>query len=98
MATSCSKSNNLVLGRVEAMVGEHKVEVTDCYRISAPRPERLPDLPDGKRVYSYVPCRDAVVMIRGEELVVNGQQYGALTPGDVVTVDHGKVLVNERAR
>jgi len=97
MTTSCSKSNNLVLGRVEAMVGQHKVEVTDCYRISAPRPERLPDLPDGKRVYSYVPCRDAAVIIRGEELVVNGKQYGVLIPGDVVTVDHGTVLVNERA-
>jgi hypothetical protein len=86
-----------VLGRVEAMVGEHKVAVTDCYRIDAPRPQRLSDLPDGKHVYSYVPCRDAEVMIRGDELLVNGKQFGVLKPGDVVTVDHGRVLVNERA-
>ena len=92
---SCSKSNNLLLGRVEAMVGNHKVEVTDCYRVDAPRPQRLSDLPDGKRVYSYVPCKDAEVMIRGDELIVNGKEYGMLKAGDVVTVDHGRVLVNE---
>ena len=97
MTSACSRSNNLVLGRVEASVGNHRVEVTDCYRISAPQPQRLPDLPDGRRVYSYVPCRDADVVIRGEDLVVNGKQYGSLKPGDVVTVDHGTVLVNERA-
>ena len=33
-------------------------------------------------------------MIRGEELIVNGRQYGLLKTGDVVTVDHGIVLVN----
>ena len=36
LSLSCSRSNNLVLGRVEAMVGEHKVEVTDCYRVNPP--------------------------------------------------------------
>jgi len=79
------------------MVGDHKVEVTDCYRMNAPRPQRLGDLPDGKHVYSYVPCRDADVMIRGDELIVNSKLFGVLKPGDVVTVDHGRVLVNERA-
>jgi hypothetical protein len=97
LCASCSKSNNLILGRVEALVGNHKVEVTDCYRVDAPRPQRLNDLPGGKRVYSYVPCRDADVLIRGEELIVNGNHYGMLKPGDLVSVDHGKVLVNQSA-
>jgi len=39
----CSRSNTLVLGPVEAMVGGHTVVVTDCYRISAPQPEKLDD-------------------------------------------------------
>jgi hypothetical protein len=96
LCSSCSRSNNLLLGRVEAKVGEHKVEVTDCYRLSAPQPQQLNDSPDGQHAYAYVPCRDAAVMIRGEELTVNGKRYGLLKHGDVVTVDHGKVLINER--
>jgi hypothetical protein len=35
---SCSRSNNLLFGRVEAQVGQHTVAVTDCYRTSVPQP------------------------------------------------------------
>ena len=97
MLTACSRSNNLLLGRVEATVAGHKIEVTDCYRTTLPPPRQLPDLPDGKKVFEFMPCRDADVLIRGGELIVNGTSYGMLKQGDVITVDHGKVLINEHA-
>jgi hypothetical protein len=79
------------------MVGGHKVIVTDCYRTSVPKPQRLDTTPDGKPSYRFMPCRDADVLIRGEELFVNGKSYGRLMDGDIVKVDHGKVLINDRA-
>ena len=89
--TGC-RSNNLLLGRVEATVGDHTVVVTDCYRTRVPPPERSADA-DGP-VYRFKPCRDAEVTIRDGQLTVNGQRYGSLNPGDSVTVDHGRVLIN----
>ena len=92
----CSRSNNLLLGRVEAEVGSHTVVVTDCYRTSVPPPQRLED--SGEReVYRFMPCRDADVLIRGDELVVNGQSYGHLNPTDAVLVDHGVVSIRRRS-
>ena len=86
--------NNLLLGRVEASVGDHTVVVTDCYRTRVPPPEQSKDA-DGP-VYHFKPCRDAEVTIRSGRLTVNGQAYGALNPGDSVTVDHGHVLINDQ--
>jgi hypothetical protein len=88
------RSNNLLLGRVEATVGDHKVVVTDCYRTSVPPPETTSE--SGSTVYRFTPCRDAEVTIRRETLIVNGGNYGMLEPGDVITVDHGRVLINDR--
>jgi len=90
----CSRSNNLLLGRVEATVGEHTVVVTDCYRtpVSAPEPLAGPEGPG----FRFTPCRDADVQIRGSLLTVNGRAYGPIGPRDSVTVDHGRVLVNDR--
>lgn len=96
LSFACSRSNNVLLGRVESRVGEHQVEVTDCYRTSLPPPQQLHDLPDGRHVYQFTPCRDADVLIRGDELIVNGKSYGSLKPADVITVDHGRVLINEK--
>jgi hypothetical protein len=90
----CSRSNNLLLGRVEAMVGEHTVVVTDCYRTRVSAPERL-DGSDGAG-FRFTPCRDADVQIRRGLLTVNGRVYGTIGPRDAVTVDHGRVLVNDR--
>ena len=87
---ACSRSNNLILGRVEARVGTHTVVVTDCYRTQPPPPERLAD-ERGRPVYRYMPCRDADIWIRGAELTVNGKSYGNLNPSDAVLVDHGVV-------
>ena len=97
IATTCSRSNNLLEGRVEARVGDHVVVVRDCYRTSAPSPERLDKTPDGQPTYRFAPCRDAVIEVRGGQLVVNGTLYGEVKPGDAITVDHGRVLINDRA-
>ena len=95
LSLSCSRSNNLVLGEVEANVGAHKVQVTDCYRTSVPSPQQLQNSTDGKHVYQFTPCKDADVLIRGDELIVNGRTYGVIKETDAITVDHGKVLINE---
>jgi hypothetical protein len=90
LLTACSRSNNLFLGRVEATVGTHRVVVTDCYRTSVPPPVKL----EGT-AYRFTPCRDADVLIRNDDLVVNGQAYGHLKPNDSVLVDHSVVSVNQ---
>jgi hypothetical protein len=93
--SACSRSNNLVLGRVEATVGGHTVVVTDCYRTSVTPPEKIGGA--SEQSYRFMPCRDADVLIRNGELIVNGSSYGLLKQADAVTVDHGKVLINEIA-
>src|SRR6185369_14299759 len=90
LLAACSRSNNLFLGRVEAKVGAHTVVVTDCYRTSVPPPVKEQD-----SVYRFTPCRDADVVIRNEELVVNGKPYGRLQPNDAVLVDHSVVSLNK---
>jgi hypothetical protein len=90
------RSNNILLGRVEAMIGDHKVVVTDCYRTSVPPPERSTDRETGVTTHHFVPCRDAEITIRDTVLIVNGKEYGPLRVADSVTVDHGKVLINDR--
>jgi len=97
IAVSCSRSNNLLEGRVEAHVGDHLVVVTDCYRTVVPPPQRLDNTPAGQPAYRFAPCRDAVVELRGVEVVVNGTSYGEVKPEDTITVDHGRVLINDRA-
>jgi hypothetical protein len=91
---ACSRSNNLLFGRVETAVGGHTVVVTDCYRTSVPPPYQFEDL--GRAAYRFTPCRDADVLIRGEELTVNGRSYGRLNPGDDVLVDHGVVKIGRK--
>jgi hypothetical protein len=85
----CSSSNNLLLGEVRATVGTHAVMVTDCYRTSVEAPRQT-----GAASFEYVPCRDARVTIRDEQLTVNGRAYGKLQARDSVLVDHGVVSVH----
>jgi hypothetical protein len=91
--SACGKSNNLLLGEVQAQVGAHTVRVTDCYRTSVPPPERLADA-NGQESYRFMPCRDADVRVRGGELIVNGRSYGSIQETDSILVDHGVVSVN----
>ena len=93
--SACSRSNNLLLGRVEATVGGHTVVITDCYKTSSTAPEKVGG--PSEQAYRFKPCRDADVLIRNDELTVNGSSYGVLKQADAVTVDHGKVLINEMA-
>jgi hypothetical protein len=90
---SCSKSNNVLLGRVEEKVGSHIVIVTDCYKTSVPPPQLLKSASD-KPFYRFTPCLDADVVIDGDQLIVNGRPYGTIGQADTVIVDHGKILVN----
>jgi len=83
----CSRSNTLLLGRVEATVGEHTVVVTDCYRTKVPPPVQEPT------GATFTPCRDAAVVIHNEQLTVNGTQYGPLGLHAKVLVDHGRVSI-----
>jgi hypothetical protein len=89
----CSKSNNILLGRVEEKVGSHIVIVTDCFKTSVPPPQLLKSASD-KPFYRFTPCLDADVVFDGGQLIVNGRSYGAIKQTDTVLVDHGKVLVN----
>jgi hypothetical protein len=85
----CSRSNNLLFGRVEAQVGGHRVVVTDCYRTSVPPPQQVQP---GE--YRFTPCRDADVLIRKDQLMVNGRSYGHISPRAAILVDHGVVSVS----
>ena len=89
LMVGCSRSNNLLLGRVEATVAGHTVVVTDCYRTSVPQPQTEAD---GAR---FTPCRDGDVVIRAGRLTVNGTAYGPLTPDARVVVDHGRVSIEK---
>ncbi len=93
-AAGCSRSNNLLMGRVEATVGTHTVVVTDCYRTSVPNPEKIFDA-RREIAYRFTPCRDADVSIHADQLVVNGRAYGHMNPTDSVLVDHGIVSINK---
>jgi hypothetical protein len=88
-AAACSRSNNLLLGRVEAVVDGHTVVVTDCYRAMVAPPESI-----DSRTTRFAPCRDAVIVFRKGELSVNGTRYGAIRDGASVTVDHGRVFID----
>ena len=68
--------------------------VTDCYRIRVDPPRTVEDAPAGQRTYRFTPCRDADVLIRGDELSVNGRSYGHLDVNDAVVVDHGVVSIH----
>lgn len=88
-SSACGRSNILLLGRVEAQVGTHRVVVTDCYRLSVPPPVRT-----GAGGYSFTPCADADIRIESSGLVVNGRSYGGVGPADDILVDHGRVSIH----
>jgi hypothetical protein len=96
LIAGCSKSNNLLLGRIESTIGTHTVIVTDCYRTSVPSPQTIVDSTDGSVIVHFKPCMDAEIIIHNEQLFVNGISFEKLTPGDSVVLDHGRVLINTR--
>lgn len=90
LTPACSRSNNLFLGEVNATVGSHHVVVTDCYRFSVDPPQATKD------GYRYTPCRDADLVIRGDQAIVNGRAYGPLKPNDAILIDHGVVSIEAK--
>ena len=88
-SAACGRSNNLLLGRVEAKVGPHRAVVTDCYRFSVPPPERTRD-----GGYRFTPCADADIRIEPSGLVVNGLSSGVVGPVDDILVDRGRVSIH----
>lgn len=92
LTPACSRSNDLVMGTVEATAGSHRIVVTDCYRLSVDPPAEIKGTP-GESGYRYTPCRDADVLIRGDEAIVNGRSYGRMKPDDSILVDHGIVSI-----
>ena len=91
VSTGCSRSNNLLLGRVEAQAGRHRVVVTDCYRFRV-----APPAATAGGGYRFMPCVDADVRIEASGLMVNGRAYGDIGPNDDILVDHGVVSVHPR--
>ena len=53
--------------------------------------------PEGGAVYNLT-CGDTAVIIRNEELLVNGKPYGKLGEGDAVHVEGGSVFVNGKRK
>jgi hypothetical protein len=92
MSPACRRSNNLLLGTVQATAGSHRIAVTDCYRVSVDPPTEIKG-PPRQSGYRYTPCRDADVLIRGDEAIVNGRSYGHINPADSILVDHGIVSI-----
>ena len=88
-------THNELFGVEEATINGHTVVVTDCYRIGKQTAETIEDA-SKRSIHRFAPCRDADVLIKYEELIVNGKSYGMLNRGDRVTVDHGKVLINSK--
>jgi hypothetical protein len=91
--SGCSRSNNLLLGEVQAKVGSHDVRVTDCYRTSVAPPQETKGA-NGKVIYRFTPCRDADILIQDERVMVNGVSFGHVDANDAVLVDHGRVSIN----
>ena len=87
LLAGCGRSNNLLLGEVKATAGSHKIVVTDCYRFNVDPPQQI------ESGYRYTPCRDADIVIRNDEAIVNGRSYGRLNPNDSILVDHGAVSI-----
>ncbi len=85
---ACDAGNHLLSGEVEAQAGPFHIRVTDCYRTHVDAP-----VTQAGGTYRFTPCKDADVMIRQNELIVNGRSYGQIRPGSGVLVDHGVVSV-----
>jgi hypothetical protein len=77
---------------VEADAGSHHIVVTDCYRLSVDPPREIKG-PGGESGYRYTPCRDADVLIQGDQTIVNGRSYGHIDPAGSILVDHGVVSI-----
>lgn len=91
-------SPNAWPGRIDAQVGGHRVVVTECYREQTPIVEQLEPTAEGEAAFRFAPCADAVIMLEGDQLTVNGIDYGSVRPGDTIVVHRGRVIVDGMVR
>ena len=83
--------------RVE--LGPHLISVRPQCDIKSTTAHRRFEEDGSSRISHYeLTCGDTTVLIRDNILTVNGKSYGALTDGDQIAIDYGKVRVNSEVR
>lgn len=78
----------------ETDLGAHHVSVRPNCQDASTHSEAHTDENGKKEILSYeYKCGDTTVLIRGNELTVNGKSYGSLKEGDSITVNNGAVAI-----
>jgi hypothetical protein len=88
LLAGCGESNNPFTGQVSADMGKHHVIVEGCTVWGLPKVEDLPG--GGQR---FAPCKNSVVVIQGERVMVNGNDLGSLQYQDTVVVRDGQAHI-----
>lgn len=84
-----------LLNRDNSVLGSHPVTITPCgWKLEDKFAGVVKNEQTGKTYYKYT-CGETALIIKDEELVVNGKSYGKLLRDtDSVKVDGSRVLVN----
>jgi hypothetical protein len=93
LSQGCSYQEAL-RGKHENQVGSHQVVVMKPCGLFTENSTIIENIP-GRTKYEYICGETNVSMVlKDNELSVNGQSYGTINEGDSITFDHGKVLVS----
>jgi hypothetical protein len=82
----CAPSSN------EKMLGSHRVKIKPGSVTVSTSHQTSSSGPTADTYYEFSSGSTRVV-IKNEELIINDQTYGMLSPNDPIDVDHGRVLV-----
>lgn len=78
----------------ETDLGTHHLSVRPNCQAASTHSESHTDEKGKTEILSYeYKCGDTTVLIRGDELTVNGKSYGSLKEGDSITVNNGAVAI-----
>ncbi|HEY0006530.1 MAG TPA: hypothetical protein VGB17_17235 [Pyrinomonadaceae bacterium] len=89
-------ARELLLNQSATRLGSHKLLIRPSSNLhESTHAATEIDKADGKPVYRFTAGQTTLV-IKNEVLSVNGKSYGTLNAGDSVTVDYGRVLVNDK--
>jgi hypothetical protein len=89
----CNASmKNRVLGRSWTYMGGHEVVIAPCYWPSRKSAGNITDATPNA-TYQFT-CGQTEVVIKNEELFVNGKSYGVLHKGERVGVERGLIRIN----
>jgi hypothetical protein len=78
----------------ETDLGNHHLSVTPDCQTASTHSEAHTDEQGRKEILFYeYKCGDTTVLIRGNDLTVNGNAYGSLKEGDAITVNDGGVTI-----